>query len=129
MPLILSFLLLVGATQPSAPDLKIGSCEHPSANDARPYTLCLAEEAFQRADLELNRQWTATLARVRAKNGAAGERRLRSEQRKWLRARNRRCETLAPASPVTQSGRNQMSCLARLTEDRASRLRLTARRK
>jgi uncharacterized protein YecT (DUF1311 family) len=129
MLLALSFLLLAGVAQPSALGPNSASCDNPGPDDGRPYTLCVAEADFERADRKLNRQWALTLARVRARSGVAGERRLRSEQRKWLRARDRECEAMAGASPVTQAGRNEMDCLTLLTEKRTLRLRLITRRR
>jgi uncharacterized protein YecT (DUF1311 family) len=129
MALVLSVLLLAGAAPSAAVDPNASSCENPTPDDARPYTLCLAETDFERAELKLNRQWRITLARVTANGGIAAERKLRTEQQKWLRARNRECEALAADSPLTQAGRNQMSCLAKLTEERVSQLKRMARLK
>ena len=104
----------------------IASCEEPGEDDFRPFTLCVAETEFERAELELNRQWAVTLAHVRANTGESSALRLRNEQRKWLRDRNRQCEALAAASPVTQAGRNEMGCMAQLTEKRTAQLNALA---
>ena len=131
MPLLLSFLMLVQvATMPPSPvDPQVASCETPSADDPRPYNLCVAETRFEQADLELNRQWAATLAHVKAKRGAEGARRLHDKQRKWISDRDRECEALAAASPVTQAGRNEMSCMDILTVKRTAKLKAIAEAK
>ena len=118
MPLVLPFVLLSAATQPP-PD----RCESPSENDTRPYTLCLAETWFDKAELELNTQLRITLAHMRAQGGAAAERRLRKEQQRWLRARHRECAAFARSSPVTQTSRNELTCFAQLDERRTAYLK------
>src|SRR5829696_797267 len=127
MPLVLSFLLLAGVAQPSVPDPK--SCEWPGPDDDRPYTLCLAETRFDQAEASLNAQWQTTLAYTRAQGGAATERRVRNEQRRWLRARDRECAAFARSTPVTQTSRNQLNCSAQLDERRTAYLRRLAGQK
>src|SRR5687767_7034861 len=73
------------------------SCESPAKDNGRPYTLCLSETDFEQSKALLQRQWTITLARVRARQGLAAARRLRADQRRWLLHRDRECEALAGA--------------------------------
>jgi len=117
-------LLLFAQTAPTTP--APFNCENPSPDDARPYTLCLAETAFDQEEVRLNRQLKITLARVRARSGINAERRLRHEQRAWVRARNRKCEAIAAPTPVTQNGRNQMACRSQLTAERTKYLKRIA---
>jgi uncharacterized protein YecT (DUF1311 family) len=112
----------VPASPPSALYPPVEEC----AGDDRGYTLCAAEMAFEQADLELNRQWAVTLAHVLASAGERGAERLRDEQRQWVSDRDRECEALAADSPSTQSGRNQTSCMALLTEERTVELKIRA---
>jgi len=124
------FLLIEIAAAPAArANSPAATCESPAPDDARPYTLCLAETDFERAASELKRQWVVTLARVRARNGVAAARRLRDEQSQWIVRRDRECEALAGAWPVTQAGRNQMGCLAERTERRTAQLKAIAKAK
>ena len=97
-------------------------CEDPSPDDSRPYTLCLAETDLDRKEIRLNRQLRITLARVWSRHGAAAERRLRHEQRVWLRARNHRCAAFAATIPITQDARNELACRAQLTAERTQHL-------
>lgn len=101
----------------------IASCQEPSKGDLRPFTLCVAEARLERADLELNRQWAVALAHVKANGGESSARRFRKEQRKWISDRDRECGALAAASPVTQAGRNEMGCIAQMTEKRTAQLK------
>ena len=105
------------AVSPSYP-----KCENPSADDGRPYTLCVAETDFEVADAWLNRQWRKSLIYVSRTRGLKAKKQLLLEQRRWLRDRDRECDAVAASSPVTQSGRNQMSCLAQKTEERTTEL-------
>ena len=124
------FLLIEVAAAPMArTNPPAATCESPATDDSRPYTLCLAETDFERAGAQLKRQWAITLASVRARKGATAARRLRDEQRRWALRRDRQCEAVAGASPVTQSGRNQMGCLAQLTDRRTARLKALAKAK
>lgn len=50
-------------------------------------------------------------------------RRLRAEQRKWIRRRDQECDEVAASSPTTQAGRNWMGCLGDLTQKRIAELR------
>jgi uncharacterized protein YecT (DUF1311 family) len=124
MPLLLPFLLLIESPAPPPPpsDHPIEAC----VGDDRGYTLCVAEADFERAELEMNRQWAVTISHVQTGKGSTAARYLRNEQRKWIGNRSRQCEALAAASPVTQQGRNQMSCMARLTEQRTAQLKAMA---
>jgi len=108
---------------PPTADPIIASCREPSEDDLRPFALCVAETRFERADLELNRQWAVTLAHVRANRGESSARRVRNEQREWMSNRDRECGALAAPSPVTQAGRNEMGCMAQLTEKRTAQLK------
>ena len=101
-------------------------CDNPSPDDGRPYTLCLAETDFDHQQAMLNRQFSITLKRIRARLGITAERRLRTQQRKWTRERDRRCEAEAAATPVTQNGRNQMACRSQLTAERTRFLKRVA---
>jgi uncharacterized protein YecT (DUF1311 family) len=103
------------------------ACDNPSRDDARPYTLCLAEIDLEQEEMRLNRQLRITLARVRARFGIAAERRFRHEQREWARARNRKCEAMAAATPVTQNGRNEMACRSQLNAERIRHLKQIGR--
>ena len=124
------FLLIEIAAAPAArANSPAATCESPAPDDARPYTLCLAETDFERAQARLQRQWAITLAHLRAHQGTTAARRLRDEQRRWVRRRDRECEDLAGASPVTQAGRNQMGCLAQLTDQRTAQLKALAKAK
>ena len=126
VPMLLSFLVLLEVATASA-SAGAAACENPAPDDARPYTLCVAETDFEQATVELERQWTISIARVRALKGARAARLLRDEQRQWMRRRDRDCEKLAGASPTTQAGRNQMACLAIWTEKRTAQLRTLAK--
>lgn len=97
-------------------------CENPSSEDGRPYMLCVEETDFEIADARLNEQWRKTLTFVTRSRGPRSTKQLLREQRKWLLSRDRECRALASSSPVTQSGRNQMSCLAQKTEARTAEL-------
>jgi uncharacterized protein YecT (DUF1311 family) len=121
--MLLALLLFVDAA-PRSPTAF--NCENPSPDDARPYTLCLAETDFDREEARLNRQLKITLARVRSKSGVTAERRLRHEQRLWLRNRDRKCEAVAAPTPVTQEGRNEMACRSQITADRIKYLHRVA---
>ena len=122
--MIWAFLIALAEPPPEAQNIPgWAECDVPAENDARPFTLCLAEYSFEQADAELNRQWTVTVAHVKARKGVRGVRQLRNEQRRWLKSRDRECVALAAESPTTQSGRNEMSCLAHLTGERTAELR------
>ena len=90
--------------------------------DGRPYTLCVSETDYERADLRLTRQWQKTLEYVSRTKGAEETERLRRSQDSWLRYREERCNAVAESSPVAQSGRNAMSCLAQFTDARTAEL-------
>ena len=123
MQSFLLFVLLNVASDPVtvAPPGVI-SCENPPPNDARPYTLCLAEAEFERAKANLDRQLKITIAQVEVARGASAANRLRDEQLKWVKLRDSECEALAGESPSTQVGRNEMSCLAQRTEARTAEI-------
>lgn len=122
--LLLPFLVLieVPATPPSASHQPVEAC----FGDDRGYTLCAAEMDFEQAELELNRQWAATISHFETSRGAMGAKRLRNEQRRWVRNSKRECEALAADSPTTQQGRNYTACMTLLTEKRTARLKAMA---
>lgn len=122
-------LTLVAGTawaQPATPTLGAAYCAKPAAEDARPYTLCLAETAFEIADEELNRQWAASVREVRKNQGRKAARRLHHEQRAWIRFRVHHCEELWASSPVSQISRNTLDCMTQLTHERLAKLRAPA---
>jgi uncharacterized protein YecT (DUF1311 family) len=124
------FLLLGVAADPTPSGLPPATpCDNPDPDDARPYTLCLAEADFEQSEALLQRQWAITLTRVRDRKGVSAARRLSAEQRSWVLRRDRECEALAGASPATQSGRNQMGCLAQLTDERTAQLKAVVKTK
>jgi uncharacterized protein YecT (DUF1311 family) len=120
MQLLLPFLMLF-----EVPATPTAASHHPveCMGDDRGYTLCAAEIDFEQADLKLNRQWAVTISQVETSKGARGAKRLRNEQRRWIRDSNRECEALAADSPTTQQGRHYMDCMTLLTEKRTARLR------
>lgn len=122
--MLLALLLLAHAA--AAMPMAV-NCDNPSPDDTRPYTLCVAETEFHQEEARLTRQFKMTLARVRLRHGTTAERRLRREQRAWVRARDRGCEAIAAPSPVTQEGRNEMACRSRVTAERTKHLRRIAR--
>jgi uncharacterized protein YecT (DUF1311 family) len=103
MVALTSFLLLAASAQPDGIQPKRSPCDHPAAEDAGPYTLCLAETWFDEAEAALDAQWQITLAHTRTRAGAGAEQRLRKEQRQWLRARDRECAAFGRSTPVTQA--------------------------
>ena len=90
------------------------------------YTLCLAEREHDRADKKLNAQWRATFRHVRVNRGPIAARRLREEQRNWIKATDSRCEAEAAPTPTTQQGRNYVSCLTKFTDQQTATLRRMA---
>ena len=82
----------------------------------------MAETDFEIAEARLNRQWHKTLAHVSRIVGVKAKTQLIAEQRNWLQDRDRECDAVAASSPTTQSGRNQMMCLAQKTDVRAAEL-------
>lgn len=103
--------------------ISAGRCTHL----ARPYTLCLAETWLDEAEAALNAQWQITLAHTRTRGGAGAERRLRKQQRQWLRARDRECAAFGRSTPVTQASRNELSCSAHMDKGRTAYLRRLAK--
>ena len=138
MQLLLPLLIVGIAGQPATSAVPEGieeirsaipgdaACAKPSADDARPYTLCLAEFQFDQAEAAMSRQWAVTLAHVRATKGERDARRLRKEPRKWVSVRDSECARLAAAYAAHQQGRNHMSCMAGLTENRTAFLEALA---
>lgn len=115
--------LLLFAAQPAIPATPEEiACENPSPDDGRPYTLCLAETWFNQAETALSSQLQATLARVEAGRGATAAAQLRGEQQAWVTRRDSECEAYAATTPVSQNGRNDMSCRAQKTEARTAEL-------
>ena len=102
-------------------------CENPRPNDHRPYTLCLSETDFDRAEAEMQREWALTMARVKVRQGLTAARSLQSKQGKWEVRRDRKCQNFAKDTPVTQVGRNYMDCMARMTTERTAYLKGIAR--
>jgi uncharacterized protein YecT (DUF1311 family) len=126
---LMSLLLLAASAQPEAIQPDPSPCDNPAPEDARPYTLCLAETWFNEAEATLNTQWQITLAHTRTHGGAGAERRLRKEQRQWLHDRDRECAAFARSTPVTQTSRNELSCSAQIDERRTTYLRRLVQRK
>ena len=124
-----SLLLFAAAAQIEAIRPDPSPCDNPAPEDGRPYTLCLAETWFEEAEASLNVQWQIAIADTRTHRGAGAERRLRKEQRQWLRARDRDCAAFARSTPVTQASRNELSCAAQMDERRTAYLRCLAQRK
>src|SRR5512139_3393226 len=119
MLILLPLLLLEAAVQPAiarAPE-EI-ACENPADNDGRPYTLCVEETRLNRKQAELDAQLKVTLARVGAGKGTAAAETLRSSQQAWANRRESECQAFAATMPVTQNGRNYMSCQTGMTEVR-----------
>lgn len=117
---------LIDGRQGYSPDDYQCAGHHPvevCLGDDRGYTLCAAETAFERADLELDRQWALTISQVEMSNGESAAKRLRNDQRRWVRDSNRECEALAADSPTTQQGRNFTDCMTLLTEKRTVQLK------
>ena len=114
------FWFLLAVAEPSL-DAEIEVCQ--VASEYRPLTLCLAERSFERADAKLNTQWAITFPYVKAKKGPEAARKLRLEQRNWIKRRDRECEAIAAPTPTPQQGRNLMSCMAELTDQRTAELR------
>lgn len=102
------------------------ACAHPSDDDMRPYTLCLAETWFDEAEAEMDRQFNVTLAHVEASRGARSGDRFADEQLKWAKRRNRKCEKQMAGSPVTQFARNMLGCQTEWTEQRTAQLKALA---
>ena len=113
--------LLLAVAEPTL-DAEIEACS-PTEEEIRPLTLCLAERSFERADARLNAQWANTYPDVKTSNGSKAAKKLRQQQRQWIKARDRECDALAAGSPSTQHGRNLMGCLAKLTDERTIVLR------
>ena len=97
--------------------------------DDRGYSLCVAETHFNEAEAKLGRQWALTLSHVKAREGARAARHLRNEQAKWIKHRDSHCQALAAGSPVTQQGRNYLSCMELLTAKRTVQLKAIAQSK
>ena len=112
--------LLLAVAEPNL-DTEINACSVPAED--RPLALCLAERSFERADLRLNSQWAITYPHVKSSNGSKAAKRLRQQQRDWIKTRDRACNTVAAPTPSTQQGRNLMGCLAKLTDERTAVLR------
>jgi uncharacterized protein YecT (DUF1311 family) len=123
---LMSLLLFAAAAQSEAIQPDPSPCDNPAPEDARPYTLCLAETWFNEAEETLNTQWQVTIAHTRTYRGAEAERRLRKDQRQWLRDRDRECAAFARSTPVTQTSRNELSCSAQVDERRTAYLRRLA---
>lgn len=101
-------------------------CQRPSADDARPYTLCLAETANDEVERRLKQQLASTLAHVRASKGAGAALRLRLEQRQWDRERRHSCAAEAGEAAISEQARAELTCLTMAAEPRLARLALIA---
>lgn len=99
------------------------ACANPSADDWRPYTLCLSETWFDEAEAKMNRQLGFTVAHIQAARGARAARRFADEQLRWVKRRDRTCEKQMAGSPVTQFARNTLDCQTKLTEKRTVQLK------
>ena len=102
-------------------------CENPPPDDMRPYTLCLSETDFDRAEAEMQREWALTMARVKVRQGLTAARSFQSKQGKWELRRDRKCQNYAKDTPVSQVARNYMDCAARMTTERTAYLKGIAR--
>lgn len=98
-------------------------CVQRRRDDARPFTLCVAETAHTEVEQRLQRQLKITLDHVRATNGAAAVSRIRSAQQRWERQRNRSCATETRDAPVSQQALNELDCLTEAAKPRTARLR------
>ncbi|MBB5716791.1 hypothetical protein FHS94_003663 [Sphingomonas aerophila] len=96
-------------------------CTRPSPDDARPFTLCLAETSNNEIERELQRQLTLAIRRVRSTSGGLAVSRLVSEQRRWDRQRHRVCADQALDAPMPEQARADLTCLynAAQLKDRA----------
>ena len=99
------------------------ACADPSADDMRPYTLCLAETWFDEVQAEMERQLQVRSAHVRATRGLRAADRLADEQLKWVKHRDRQCEKQMAGSPVTQVARNTLGCQTEWMEQRTAQLK------
>ena len=124
---LLPGLLWIAIQTPASAANSYPQCENPAREDGRPYMLCVTETDFEIADARLNQQWRKTVDNVGRLRGSKAKKQLLAQQRKWLRDRDRECDAVAASSPVTQSGRNQMSCLTHITETRTTELMRIAR--
>ena len=102
------------------------ACSNPSEEDARPFMLCLAETRLEEAEAEMKVQLKETLASVEAARGRDAARRVGVEQLKWIKRRDRDCETQAAASPSTQVARHMLSCQTQWTKRRTANLKSLA---
>lgn len=102
------------------------ACANPAEDDMRPYTLCLSETWFNEAEAQLERQLKVTLAHVAATKGSSAANRLRREQGKWTKRRDKECEEEMADSPVTQVARNTLGCQTEWTEQRTAKLKSLA---
>ena len=125
-----ALLLSTGSAIPSPAADVLASypdCVTPKPNDLRPFTLCLAETDFERAEVDMQHVWVLTLARLKSRKGSTLERRIRSEQTKWVVQRDRKCAAEAEGSPDTQIARNELSCRADLNTVRIAYLETVGR--
>lgn len=100
-----------------------------SGDSGQPYTLCLAEWYFEQSDNRLNDQWEKSFTAVMARKGQTAANRLRTEQRRWIKNRDRECDAVVANSPVTQQGRNGLSCMSLKTDERTLYLKNLVGRK
>ena len=124
MPLLLPLLLLqVAAPAQTLPIPEEAVCANAPVDDARPYTLCLAETQFEQAEAEMELQLKVALARLQAARGSGAADRLGGRQRDWIKRRDRQCEAEAAATPSTQVGRNTLACQTEWTRKRTAELK------
>jgi uncharacterized protein YecT (DUF1311 family) len=108
-------------------DIGPAECVRPNADDMRPYTLCLAETANNDVEQRLQSQLEITLAHLRASEGPVTASRLRLEQRRWNRRRNRSCAAEASEAPAPEHARAELTCLTMAAETRIERLTAIAK--
>lgn len=101
----------------------VAACDHRAADNASPYSLCLAETYGKDVEGELGAQFNAALSRLRGAPDASRASRLRAEQEQWERRRNRLCAAEAGDAPVSEQARAELTCLTRLAEPRVEHLR------
>lgn len=97
------------------------ACIHQADDDARPFTLCLAEEYDDDIERELGVRLDAAFRRESVSN-AVRTPHLRIEQKRWQRQRERTCRAEAEAAPVPEQARAELTCRARLAEPRIAYL-------
>ena len=127
MLILIVSLLLSTSTPVSLEEVGWGkaypNCEKAAADDFRPDYLCRSETDFERAEIDTQRQWLVTLARVKIVRGMKAEQRLHHEQRRWVYRRNQVCAAFAADTPSTQVARNELDCMTAITARRTEELK------